>query len=290
MKKYYWLVTTDHLEEGLWFRDEDDFKVGMNYVAILAHRSQIVVLAFILMSNHVHFFLMGTREEVELFINEFKRQYAKYLRHKYGAKEFLRRNFVEFKPIPLDDEAPERAIAYVQMNCVAAGICAHPSQYLWGTGNLFFNPSKPVGRPLGSFSKRARIRLLHSNIDTLPTDWPVADDGYVLPQAYVDVHTVETLYRTPHRMNYFLNNSSKAKKRLETADEHLPSFKDQTILAALPDLCRSLFGKSKYTELSPDNQTELIRQIRFRFSANVNQIARVCGITYAEAARKMDSL
>lgn len=82
--KNYWLLTTDHLEEGLWFRDEEDFKVGMNYVAILVHRGQIVVLAFILMSNHVHFLLKATKEEVESFINEFKRQYAKYLRHKYG--------------------------------------------------------------------------------------------------------------------------------------------------------------------------------------------------------------
>lgn len=288
--KNYWLLTTDHLEEGLWFRDEEDFKVGMNYVAILVHRSQIVVLAFILMSNHVHFLLKGTKEEVESFINEFKRQYAKYLRHKYGLKEFLRRNSVDIKPIPMNDEAPERAIAYVQMNCVAAGICVHPSQYPWGTGNVFFNPSNPIGRPLGSISKRALIRILHSNIDTLPEDWPVSDAGYVLPQAYVDIDAVESLYRSTHRMNYFLTTSSKAKKRLETAEEHLPAFRDQTILAALPDLCRSLFGKSRYAELSPDDQTELIRQIRYRFSANVNQIARVCGLTYAEAAQKMDSV
>ena len=26
--------TTEHLEDGLWFRDEEDFKVGMNHVAI----------------------------------------------------------------------------------------------------------------------------------------------------------------------------------------------------------------------------------------------------------------
>ena len=28
--KDYWLVTTEHLKEGLWFRDDDDYKVGMN--------------------------------------------------------------------------------------------------------------------------------------------------------------------------------------------------------------------------------------------------------------------
>ena len=32
-----------------------------------------------------------------------------------------------------------------------------------------------------------------------------------------------------------------------------------------------------------------MRQIRFRFSADVNQIARVCGVSYADAAKIMDS-
>ena len=48
-----WLITTDHLEEELWFRDEEDFSVGMNFVAIqTVCCPEVVVLAFILMSNH----------------------------------------------------------------------------------------------------------------------------------------------------------------------------------------------------------------------------------------------
>ena len=287
-KKEYWLVTTAHLEEGLWFREEADFKVAMNFVAIQAHCGKVVVLAFILMSNHVHFVLQGSREDAEAFISAFKQRYSLYLKQKYGTGEFLRRNDVDIRPIPNEDEALERAIAYVQMNCVAAGICAHPSQYPWGTGNQFFNPLRAAGILLGSLSKRARIRCLHSNCDTLPENWPISNDGYVLPWAYVAVLFVETLYRTPNRMNYFLMSSSKARKRLETVEDHLPAFRDQTILAALPDLCKSLFGRSAFPELSMDQRTEFIRQIRFRFSANVNQIARVCGLTYAEAARLMD--
>lgn len=53
----FYLVTTDHLTESIWFRDDQDFKTGMNYVAIIALVSGIKVLAFILMSNHVHLVL-----------------------------------------------------------------------------------------------------------------------------------------------------------------------------------------------------------------------------------------
>ena len=279
-----WLVTTDHLEAELWFRDEEDFKVAMNFVAIQAACCpEVVVLAFVLMSNHVHFVLKGTRRDVEMFVRQFKHRYSIYYNGRWGIKKFLRRNGVDVKEIPCEDEAVERAIAYVQMNCVAANICGHPSQYLYGTGDAFFTQRGAGGDRLGDLSTRARERLLHTNCEAVPLDWRLAPEGFILPQEYVDVRGVEGLFRSPRRMNYFLASSSKARKRVES-EEGLPAFRDQTILASLPDLCRSLFGKECFQELAVGERTELMRQIRFRFSADVNQIARVCGISYAEAA------
>lgn len=284
-----WLVTTDHLEEDLWFRDDEDFRVGMNLVAVQAACSpDVVVLAFILMSNHVHFVLSGSRWEVESFVQQFKHRYSIYYSRRWGIREFLRLNGVDFKEIPYEDEAPERAIAYVQMNCVAANICSHPSQYLYGTGDVFFSQKKVAGPRLGELSARARGRLLHT-YEALPLKWHLGPEGFIPPYEYVDVGAVETLFRKPTRMNYFLTSSSKARKRLES-EEHLPAFRDQIILAALPDLCRSLFGKDMFQELLQEERTELMRQIRFRFSADVNQIARVCGLSYAEAARMIDGI
>ena len=91
-------------------------------------------------------------------------------------------------------------------------------------------------------------------------------------------------------MNYFLNTSSKAKKRLETADEHIPAFRDQSILNAMPDLCQSLFRKERFQDLSPSEQKEALRQIRFRFGSNVHQLARVCGLSYTDTASMLDSM
>lgn len=285
-----WLITTEHLKAGLWFRDEEDYKVGMNFVAIQAYASRVVVLSFTLMSNHVHFVVKAeSKKDAEAFIEGFKHRYSLYLRRKYGVKEFLRGNGVQIDFISPYDEDPEKAIAYVEMNCVAANICSHPSQYPWGTGCLFFDQRKPDGRPLGSFSKRACKRLLHTDVESLPDNWLIGADGYILLQNYVDVESVQAFFRTPQRMNWFLTNSSKAKKRLE-ADDNLPAFRDQVILAAVPDLCQSLFGKRKFSQLSRDEQVEFVRQLHFRFSAHVNQIARVCGLTYEQAARLMDSV
>ena len=291
-----WLVTTDHLEKELWFRDEEDFKVGMNFVAIQAACSpDVVVLAFILMSNHVHFVLVGEREDAERFICQFKHRYSIYFNGKWGIKKFLRHNGVDIREIPYRDEAMERAVAYVLMNCVAANICSHPSQYPWGTGNCYFRLDANTGYAgsrgvlLESLSERARERILHSNCDRIPLGWHLSPEGFIPPLEYVDVQSVEALFRKPQRFNFFLNTSSKARKRIE-AEENLPAFRDQVILAALPDLCHSLFQKKSFQALTRGEQSEFMRQIRFRFSSDINQIARVCGLTYAEAARLIEDI
>ena len=153
----------------------------MNYVAIeAAHHPQVVVLAFILMSNHVHFVLKGTRKDVVDFVESFKQRYSLYYQKKYGTKEFLRRNGVDIKEIPYENEAPEKVIAYVQMNSVAANICAFCNQYPWGTGNLFFNASTPKGIKIGSMSDRAKQKALHSNYTKLPDHWILGEDGYII--------------------------------------------------------------------------------------------------------------
>lgn len=284
---FFYLITTDHLEDRLWFRDDEDFKTGMNYAATVAFLVGVNILSFILMSNHVHFVLECTEEQALTFITEYKRLYSHYLSKKYQTAELLRNNDIDIQRLTLGDESLERAIAYVQMNCVAANICMNPAEYRWGTGSTFFQSTPRTGQPLGSYSKRAQIRMLHSKLD-LPSDWIVGEEGYVLPSSYVCVKFVENLFRTPKRMNYFLVNSSKAKRRLALKEEGIPSFRDQVILAAVQDLCQTLFHQQSVANLNEEQQSVLVSQIRRRFSADINQIARVTGIPLSDAARMLE--
>jgi len=289
MRKCY-LVTTEHLEEGLWFRDEEDFTVGMNYVAIQASCNRVKVLSFILMSNHLHFVLIGEFSEIVDFINGIKTRYGKYLNKKYGINEFLRRNKIDIREISKEDEGVERAIAYVQMNSVAANICSHPIQYPWGSGDVFFSTNQPSGRLLKSLSKRSRSKILHSRYSNLPEEWLIGEGAYILPSSYIEVEAVEKIFRSPKRMNYFLMNSSKARQRVITSEDNTPAFRDQTIIASIPDLCRSLFRKKDMGELIEKEKGELLRQLRFRFCASINQMARICNLGYAEIANLLDTV
>ena len=282
----FWLVTTDHLTDRIWFRDEEDFRMGMNLVVVLVCALGVNVLSFILMSNHVHFVLSCSYEKAIEFIEEYKRRYAQYAHWKYGTWTLLRRNRFKVDSIDGNNESLEWAIAYVQMNSVAANICLTPNAYPWGTGDSFFKVKQAKGRRVGDLSRRSLRHILHSRQE-LPANLLLGDDGYILPESYVQVQLVQNVFHTPKRMNYFLQNSSKAKRRL-TNEKDLPAFRDQVVSAGVSDLCQSLFRKSGLESMSEAELSELFKQIRFRFSSNVNQIARVTGLPYATVASLLD--
>ena len=280
----FWLVTTEHLKDKLWFRDEEDFKVGMNLIAVLSTVYPISICAFILMSNHVHFVLWGKSEDVEAFIRRFKKQYSQYYSHRYGSgKELLRDNIIDIQEVFIEDASFHRALAYVQMNCVAARICLYPFDYPWGTGDSFFRSGVPKGINAGSLSRRELERRLHSRTQ-IPNNFIFNENGFVNPYSYVSVKLVESIFRTPSRMRYFLLNSSKARNIQET-----PSFSDQVILSATKDLSISLFRKDGPETMDDAMKAELFKQIRYRFSCDINQISRIYGISYDDVVRLLDS-
>lgn len=285
MKIYF--ITTNHLDDRIWFRDNEDFKVGMNYVAVTVSVTGVVVIAFVLMSNHVHFIIIcEDRAAARRFINHYKKLYGTYYHNKYGDKRFLRRNDVDIQEIILGDESVERVVAYIVMNSVAARICAAPNGYKWGSGACYFNDNKEKGRRLDSMSVRSRHRTIKSKAE-LPGNWIIGAEEFILPESYVAVDFVEKLFRNPSRYNYFLNSSSKAKK---VRDLDGPSFRDQLILEGLQDLCVTLFNKRSIKDLSVKEKAEVARQLRWRFSADSHQISRVTGIPYPELTELLSSI
>ena len=282
-----YLVTTEHLENSLWFRDTEDFKVGMNAVAVVhASMKTVRILAFILMSNHVHFVLECQEKEAKAFIDALKKHYSRYLRNKYGLHEQLRRNGVDVRLLD-GPESVEKAIAYVHMNSVAANICLNSTQYPWGTAQCIFSQIKPNGTPANSLKRRESFKRLHSKV-SLPPSYLYGNDGYIIPESYVEVKRVENIFRTPKRMHYFLCSSSKSKIRMET-NEAVPAFRDQLILSGIGDLCSSLFRKSTMSELNDKELTELMRQLKYRFACSIHQLARITGYSYEKVVQLLDS-
>ena len=68
--KNCWHFSTDGTVQDVLFRDEDDFIAAMNRIYLLARKYDILILAFCLMDNHIHFILYGECDEANKFMHE----------------------------------------------------------------------------------------------------------------------------------------------------------------------------------------------------------------------------
>lgn len=286
----YYLISTDHLSDGVWFRDDEDFIVGMNHVAVLASHKTVFILCFVLMSNHVHFVIgCDKRKQALDFITQFKNIYSRYYCTKYRVAEFLRRNKVDIRLLPAEEEALERAIAYVLMNPVAANICTHAALYPWGSGSCYFRNTPATGQPIRSLSGRKQRALLKSNVK-VDQSYCLCPSGYIMPESYICIPFVEKVFRKAGRFNYFLNSSSKAKARFESERNLVPSFRDQVLISAIGDICHTLFQKRLFNECNDREKARVAYELKRRFSADPKQIARVLGCDSKEISLWLDAM
>lgn len=74
MEKHYWHICTDGLAREIIFKDVKDYIFGMNGVPALSLFYGVTVLAFCLMSNHVHFVVRGFEKGCRTFITAYKKR------------------------------------------------------------------------------------------------------------------------------------------------------------------------------------------------------------------------
>ena len=70
----HWHICTDGLEKNVIFKSDTDYIYGMNSIPVCAAGNQVTILAFCLMSNHVHFIVHGEEDNCRKFITQYKKR------------------------------------------------------------------------------------------------------------------------------------------------------------------------------------------------------------------------
>ena len=282
----YFHVYTKGLEDKQIFRNREDFIAGMNLLAVVCSTfPQLKLLAFVLMSNHVHFFLYGTEKQAKKFIDMYKNLVSRYVRTLYGEVKYLRHLLTTVSEVTLENEGLKRLIAYVLNNPVKAGINCVATGYEWSSARCYFNQIDLTADmvPIGSLSVRQQRKTLHS-YHKLPDNWQLNSSGYVDPSAYVDYQTVERLYYSSRSFEYFLSASLSLRKGIA---ENI-TFSDSMLYSAINELLDKKFSVSSVSELDEFLRRNLIKDLKNRFSASSKQLARVTGMTVKEVIHLLE--
>lgn len=127
------------------FLEDEDFERFLSVLRAVRDATGCRVLAYCLMTNHVHLVLRTTDEPVGLVLKRLGIRYAGWFNRKYGrVGHFFQDRFVS-RPVE-DDAYLLTVLRYVWNNPVKAGICERPQDYRWSSRR--FLEQDAGGRPV----------------------------------------------------------------------------------------------------------------------------------------------
>ncbi len=270
-RKVYHLCNLSH---KVIFRKEEDYFNAINRLAACACETTTEVWAYAIMSTHLH--LIVRSDDIGKFIKSLCQTISRTINHKYSShiQVSLSRRELNGKGEILT------AVNYVLKNPMHHQVAEVAFSYTYSSAYLYF---KDKIRMEDSPFSPASIRVLQksSEISTriyrklfghhaLPEDCRIINNLVILPESFVKVKFIETLYES---VRGFLYNMNKPLK------EELEMFGHNTDFNNYSDSSVSLFGKltdiqvceiideyiypRPYTQITPkerDNITEILRR------------------------------
>ena len=114
------------------FRDDEDFEGYVDLLGRAATKFSWGVLSFSLLPNHVHLVFRLNEPNLGVGMKWLHCLYAKRFNRRYGFTGHAFDSRYASRPIESDDHF-FRAIRYVALNPVTAGLCRDPSDWPWSS-------------------------------------------------------------------------------------------------------------------------------------------------------------
>ena len=288
-----WHFSSDGNSAFVLFETEGDFKAAMNRLALLALRSRVVILAFCLMDNHVHFILYGLRDDCEAFTKEFLNLTAHYNSRKHRGGSGTSTIPISHQMID-NEEYLLNAICYDMRNPPVNGLKYTYYDYPWSSGPLYFRSGASWASPLwkkgietwpkelrkflgviradeiGAREQRAMI----GSGQWIPEHWLICD-GMIIPSCYVPVETVEALFKSHRAFNYFAGRGREKEMEEVMGTWSSLNLQDTEMRRHRDEEMRALFHTDKVRSLSLGQRVEIAKVLKRKYMTSVKQIARI---------------
>lgn len=278
----FYHVCTDGLEQVTLLKDEDDFKTAWNYLALSAWRNGVSVVAFTLMSNHVHELLACKKAgQADKTIKLYKKLISTFLRRKYGLSQTLHRTRDCISVID-SIQYLKNCIAYILRNAVCARICSKPEDYRWSSYECYFSDKrkKSVSIPVSELTYTEKRRLLKTGMDLSNCPLRIDEDGLITLESFVESDVVEKAYKYSGKsFLYYLGCCNDAKMEYELACQPMMHVSDQDMYETIRKHVANRFRGKELSELSSSEKCSILKSIFFNNKTSIPQLSRIMGLS-----------
>ena len=278
-QKGFFHVCTNGTVLPWMFKDDEDFIFGITRIGICCLLTDITVLVYTLMDNHVHFLLYGTIKNCRKFINKYKLLTGKWVAHKYGIPKYLKRLPASIIPLKTEEDILEAAV-YIDRNAIMAGFDGMPYEYPWSSCSLMFKKSADNSRRwniIKDFTRNELRGLLKSRV-SFPEDWSFDDNGMLNPMCFTDINRIERIFKSPARYLYYLVKKLEGKinQTLEENERSFISDKDLRYIAS--EIADQTYCSKDIRTLNIKSRLILARKLKKDYASSTKQLSRVLNL------------
>ena len=274
-------LCTSPLEKELLMENDEDRTAVLNMIALTSRKCRTDVLAYALMSNHIHLLLQGDEIKGHVFYDLLYKRLARYLvsRGKTGCI-----NGVTCSITPITTLRQFRdELAYIIRNPFVVRNDVHLFAYRWCSGYLYFNAflSKTAGRTAAEISYRERRLVTRSSAEEIPADFRIVGT-LILPESFVNYRLAEQLFESVRQFLHWTLKNVEAQVEVAHSHGEHPQLSDDELFIPSRDLCERLFGTRQPKELTYQQKKEYVMALRKAYGASNGQLARLGSLPLAD--------
>jgi len=265
---------TSPLETSLLMEDDEDRTSILNMIALTSAKISVSVLAYALMSNHIHLLLKCDEVQGKIFYDALFKRLARYLTLK-GRLGCTKHITCGITPITTLKQF-QNELVYIIRNPYVVRDDINLLSYRWCSGYLYFNEllCKQSGLLPDRINYRERRKITRSSAENIPESFRI-DGNLILPESFVDYALVETLFGSARRFLYCTLRNVEAQVLVAQGYGEIPMLSDDELFILSRDLCESLYRTRQPKDLSDVQKKEFAARLRQLYHTSNSQLARL---------------
>ena len=170
-KSGYYHIMLRGTGKMILFEDQEDYLVFLHKLEAIAAKRKVTVIAYCLMSNHLHIVVYDHEKHLSVFMQSLAVSHAMHFNEKsdHPGHVFAGR----FLSVPIESDAQLlQAVRYVHQNPLKAGLCKI-EEYEWSSYHAYLGES--------SFIDTHTVLAMHGNTDAFVAFTHQPGTGYSVP-------------------------------------------------------------------------------------------------------------